>query len=230
MTEHPVVVETLDDIAGRLRTRFAAQSAARDAALVRSRELIRHCSQAIRAVHRQEFEVAGESLAMAWALVQELEGDLAQYPELYDAGYVQDALKEYAEAQAVDALVQRRPIPSPEELHVPSAPYLNGLAEAIGELRRHILDCLRRGTPEPCESLLASMDEIFAVLVSMDFPDALTGNLRRSTDVARGIMEKTRGDLTLAMQQRELERSLEAFEGRMRALSDRKGNNPGSPE
>jgi translin len=207
----------LEPIAARIHADFAARNAARDKALGQARELTRHCSLATRAVHRGDFPAADAVLAAAWQLVQSLECDLAPFPDLYYTGYVQDALKEYAEARTVRALVRAEPLPEPEALHVPYAAYLNGLAEAIGELRRFLLDSLRRGDDDHCEDVLAAMDEIYTVLVTMDFPDALTSNLRRSTDVARSIIEKTRGDLTYALQQRALQASLRDFERRISA-------------
>lgn len=208
-------IPNLDGIAARIRAELAVKNAARDKALGESRELIRHCSLAIRAIHRAEYAAADPLLAAAWDLVQALQGELAPHPDLYSAGYVQDALKEYAEARSVLSLVQGQPLPEPEEICVPSPAYLNGLAEAVGELRRYVLDSLRRGDDSRLEGILRSMDEIYTVLISMDYPDALTAGLRRTTDVTRGIIEKTRGDLTYAQQQRSLERSLHAFETRV---------------
>jgi translin len=208
-------IPNLDAIAARIRSELTVKSAARDKALGESRELIRHCSLAIRAIHRGEFAAAEPLLAAAWTLVLALQSDLATHPDLYSAGYVQDALKEYAEARSVLALVLGQPVPDPEAIRVPFPAYLNGLAEAVGELRRYVLDSLRRGDDSRLEGILRCMDEIYTVLVSMDYPDALTANLRRTTDVTRGIIEKTRGDLTYAQQQRSLERSLHAFELRV---------------
>jgi translin len=208
-------IPNLDAIAARIRSELTVKSAARDKALGESRELTRHCSLAIRAIHRAEFAAAEPFLAAAWSLVLTLQRDLAPHPDLYSAGYVQDALKEYAEARCVLALVLGQPVPDPVAIRVPSPAYLNGLAEAVGELRRYVLDSLRRGDDSRLEGILRNMDEIFTVLVSMDYPDALTANLRRTTDVTRGIIEKTRGDLTYAQQQRSLERSLHSFELRV---------------
>lgn len=208
-------ISNLDDIAARIRNELTVKNAARDKALGESRELIRHCSLAIRAIHRSEYTAAEPLLAAGWNLVQTLRSDLSPHPDLYSAGYVQDALKEYAEARSVLALVQGQPVPDPEQILVPSPAYLNGLAEAVGELRRFVLDSLRRGDHSRLEAILRSMDEIYTVLVTMDYPDALTANLRRTTDVTRGIIEKTRGDLTYAQQQRSLEQSLRDFESRV---------------
>jgi translin len=166
-------------------------------------------------VHRAEFAEAEKLLSQAGVLVNELETSLAVIPDVFFTGYVQDALKEFAEANVVYALVAGRPLPDPDAMHVQYASYLNALGEAVGELRRYILDALRQGKTERCEEILQRMDDIYSVMVTMDFPDAITGNLRRTTDVTRGIMEKTRGDLTFALRQDKLEKALAEFEKRM---------------
>jgi len=208
-------VNDLETIAEAIRARLVAKNAAREAALTMSRELVRHCANSIRAVHRGEFAAATQLLATAWGIVQQLAGDLAPHPDIYHAGYVQDALKEFAEAKLVYALVRGEPLPDPASLRLSDAAYLNGLGEATGELRRYILDALRRGQPARSEEILQAMDDIYGLLVAMDFPDAITGNLRRTTDVVRGIMEKTRGDLTYALRQQELEAALHDLEDKL---------------
>ena len=203
------------------RRQLEEKNAARERALSDSRELVRHCATSIRAVHRGEFDRATELRESARRLSDKLTADLAGHPDLYFTGYVQDAQKEYVEACATHALVTGEPLPSPEVLGVAVAPFLNGLAESVGELRRYILDQLRQGRLERSEEILRTMDEIYGVLVSLDYPDALTGGLRRSTDSVRGIMEKTRGDLTFALRQRDLERGLARFESRISSAADR---------
>jgi translin len=146
--------------------------------------------------------------------------DLAEHPDLYHAGYVQDALKELAEAHITYALVASRPLPSPEELNVPPAAYLNGLGEAMGELRRHILDVIRHGKVGRCERMLQVMEDVYSALVTVDYPDALTGRLRRTTDMVRGVLERTRGDLTVATRQETLRRALRKFETKVLSGAD----------
>jgi translin len=197
------------------REQLEAKNAARERALSDSRELVRFCATSIRAVHRGEFERAAELRCQAQALSEKLTADLAEHPDLFFTGYVQDAQKEYVEASVFTALVAQQPIPGPAELGVAVAPYLNGMSESVGELRRFILDQLRQGRLERADEILGKMDEIYGLLVTMDYPDALTGGLRRSTDSVRGIMEKTRGDLTFALRQRDLEQALAGFEQRV---------------
>lgn len=199
----------LEEIADRIRAEFDAQNDARDRALSQTRTLTRHCAHAIRAVHRMERENAANELDKAGKIVDMLCNTLKNdQPSLYFAGYTQDALKEYAEARIVYALVDSQPLPTPEDLELEPATYLRGLAEAVGELRRRILDILRGGHSMEAERLLKHMDDIYAVLVTMDYPDAVTYGLRRHTDICRGIIERTRGDITLSFRQHQLEKTI----------------------
>lgn len=209
----------LDAIAEQIHQDFEQRTAARDRALMQARTLTRHCAHAIRAIHRNEDDNAQQHLADAGALARALRQDLQVYPDLYHAGYTQDALKEYAEARLVFALAHDQDLPGFTELDLEPATYLQGLAEAAGELRRRCLDMLLHERPSEAQHMLDLMDDIFAVLVTMDYPDAITGGLRRLTDVARGIIERTRGDLTLSLRQERLELSLRRVEERLENTS-----------
>lgn len=189
----------LENIAERIRQNFDVRTAKRDEALKQARQLTRACSLAIRAVHRDDQEAMEGMLAEAQNLADRLREELKTHPDLFFAGYTQDALKEFVEANVTCALIQNQPLQTPEELGVEESTYLNGLAEVVGELRRRTLDILRSGYSEEAERLLGHMDEIYSVLVTMDFPDAITNGLRRQTDLARGILEKTRGDVTFSL-------------------------------
>ncbi len=209
-------MDNLDEIAERIRLEFDSQNEARDKALVQTRTLTRHCAHAIRAVHRLERDKANEELEAAGRIAHALSTTLKnEHPSFYFAGYTQDALKEYAEARIVSALVDNNGLPSPEDLDMEPATYLKGLSEAVGELRRRILDILREGHSSEAERLLKHMDEIYAVLVTMDYPDAVTYGLRRQTDIARSIIERTRGDLTLSFRQQQLEKTIRQAEANL---------------
>ena len=205
----------LEAIAEKIRLYFSAKDAARENALRLSREIIRYSANAIRAVHRQEEAAAEQLLISASTLIQGLANDVLQkHNDLLHAGFVHDAQKEFAEASTTLALVTEKSLPEPETLGVSYPAYLNGLGEAVGELRRYLLDSLRRNDLSRCEDLLAIMDDIYAVLITMDFPDGITYGLRRTTDAVRGILEKTRGDLTLVLRQKELEEQLKQISKR----------------
>jgi translin len=205
-------MDQLNEITERVRASFDARNSARDIALARARLLTRHCANAIRAVHRMEIEVAKQCLAEARELAYLLHSDLSNFPDLYYAGYSQDALKEYAEANITYALILNQPLPTPEELDIEYATYIQGLAETTGELRRRCLDILRSGHSDEAERLLILMDDIYTILVTMDYPDAITGGLRRLTDLARGVTERTRGDMTISLRQEQLEANLQRLE------------------
>jgi len=199
----------LSRISDDVRHRMDGRVAARERALPAARRSIRASANAIRAIHRGERDVAARLIDESRDCLREAQQAGQAEPEVFYAGFVQDAEKEYAEARLTDVLVGDEPVPGPEDLGVGLAPFLNGMAESIGEGRRAILDRLRRGEVREGERILSAMDEMFGVLVTMDYPDAVTGNLRRSTDVARSLVEKTRGDLTTSIVQENLRESLD---------------------
>jgi translin len=216
--------DILEEIERWARAEFEAKNAAREQALAHSRELTRTCANTIRAVHRRDYDQARTLLASARTLSERLAADLAAHPDLFFTGYVQDAQKEYVEATYTLCLLSGSAFPEPQSLGVAAAPFLNGLAETVGELRRFVLDKLRRGELDGSDALLQTMDDIYSLLVTIDYPDALTGGLRRTTDATRGILERTRGDLTFALRQRDLEESLARVEQTIRgALPGQQG-------
>ena len=205
-------VDALRSYAALAQGEFARHHGAREEALRLSREIIRGSANSIRASHRAEWERAEELAAGVRSLVRRLDAVREDHPKVFYGGFVEDALQEYVEAYATLALIRGAPLPGPADLGVESRPYLNGLADTTGEIRRHILDGLRRDDFARCEELLDVMDEVYTHLVSMDYPDAVTGGLRRRTDMVRGVLERTRGDLTMALRQRRLETRLAAIE------------------
>jgi translin len=204
-------VPGIDSIVSEANARLEEKNAARDRALADSRRVVRHAATGIRALHRGDYEAASRELAASREMVIATRRDLQNYPDLYWAGYVQDAQKEVAEASIAAAIVQGRDVPGPREIDVEDAPYLNGLAEAASEMRRYILDIIRRGDPEQmaeAERVLQIMDDVYTNLITVDFPDTITGGLRRTTDALRAVLERTRGDLTITLRQFELARAL----------------------
>lgn len=209
MDKKPRATENLEAIAEKIQRHLSTADTARENTLRLCREIIRHSANAIRAVHREEDDKAEQLIDSARALLRELHNDIPnQYSNLLHTGFVHDAQKEFAEASLTLAIVTGKSLPDPDALGIGYAAYLNGLGEAVGELRRYLLDSLRHNDLSRCEELLATMDDIYAVLVTMDFPDAITHGLRRTTDSVRGILEKTRGDLTLVLRQEQLENDL----------------------
>ena len=214
------MVANLEAIVERIVADWASKNGIRDVTLERSRQMIRHCANSIRATHRHEYDVAEALLSQARAGATEMCAEAEPYADIYYSGYVQDALKELAEAAISLALVQGLPVPEPEAIGVPYAAYLNGLGEAIGEMRRFALDAIRRDDVAEAERIMGIMDEAYGLLVTIDFPDTLTRGLRRTTDMVRGVTERTRGDLTTAVRQEKLQEALRAFEDRYSAPGD----------
>ncbi|HET6445380.1 MAG TPA: haloacid dehalogenase [candidate division Zixibacteria bacterium] len=207
--------EQLDQAADSIRSDFEEVNTARDKAYQRSRKLVAMCARAIRAVHRDEWQLADEIITEAREAAEALVAGVDSYPYLYYAGYTQDALKEFVEANLTYALVRDLPMPSRDELSVEGNTWLNGMAEAATELRRRILDIIRHGHSDEAERLLDAMDEIYSVLVTFDFNDSITGGLRRRTDTVRAVLERTRGDMTTSFRQAELAQALEALESKI---------------
>ena len=188
---------------------LTARHRAREQALGISRQVIRNSANAIRAVHRSDFDEARRLIAEAANRLDETRKIRVENPEIYYAGFLSDARKEFTEANITLAVISGADIPDAASLNMDPPAYLNGMAEVIGELRRYILDALRRDDTSRCEELMELMDEIYGILVTVDFPEAVTGGLRHNTDAMRGVLERTRGDLTISLQQRRLERRLE---------------------
>jgi translin len=199
----------LSSLSERLSARLDAATSAREKGLSASREAIRYCGNAIRALHRYEYDVATDLLSQADGKIAAARHALAEFPDLLNAGFIHDAEKELAEGRITYALVTNESFPSPEDIGIDHSAFLKGMAESIGELRRHILDLMRKGDLKRCEELLQAMDDMYFVLVSMDYPDGVTHGLRRLTDIARSIIERTRGDFTTSSIQSSLRDALE---------------------
>lgn len=201
--------EQLSAIGDQILARLEATNAARERALGESRQIVRLCANCIRASHRGDTATGNRLANEARDRLAALATILRDQPAIYWAGYVQDAQKEFVEARVFLAWTSGTPLPSPDELNVADAVYLNGLGEAASELRRYALDRLRAGDVPPAEWALVTMDDVYSLLVTVDFPDAVTNGLRRTTDMVRGVLERTRGDVTVTVRQQALERALE---------------------
>lgn len=192
-----------------VRADLDAKFAARELALKNCRRIIQGSSKAIRALHRGERSLAEELMVEVRDLIAEAEAPLSQHQDIYHAGFFYDAVKEYAEAEATAALLYGTPLPLPSDLGVHSVPYLKGLGEAVGEQRRRLLDQLRTGHLVEAETTFAAMESIHDLLTSLDYPDGMTHGLRRTTDIARSLIERSRADLTTTIVQERLRTQLE---------------------
>jgi translin len=204
-----------DKLTDRAHQDFEARHQVRENALKQTRKLTRFAANAIRAIHRGERDTAEENMREAETIVAGLLDSLKDFPEFYFSGYTQDSLKEYIEARLTINLLEDKPLPMPEEMGMEYSTYLRGMAETIGEMRRRCLDILRQGYSDEAERLLDVMDEIYAMLVTIDYPDAITYGLRRQTDLVRGIIERTRADLTMSLREQHMQQALKDFEKRI---------------
>ena len=209
----------LEEISALIRENFEAKDRVREDGLKISREIVRECRTATFALHGQDFEKANRSIKVAGKALEKLEVLFEGHADIYHAGFVEHAQQEYSEVSVLSSLLKEegetKKIPSPEELKVEYAAYLNGLGDVVGELRRHVLDLIRKESFEKAEIFLGIMENIHAVLMDFDYPDAITRGLRRKTDVSRALIEKTRGDVVNAIGQKKLETAMRNLESRL---------------
>lgn len=206
----------ISEITDRIRNDFKKKDAAREAALVISRDVVRECRTAMFSIHKGEFDSASLLIKSSGKLLRNMNSLLENYPDLYHSGFVEHAQQEFVECTVVYTLLHNNAdidnIPEPEELNVEHAAYLNGLGDVSGELRRHILNLIRKDRQEEGEKYLLAMETIHTCLMVFDFPDAMIRGLRHKTDTTRSLIERTRGDLTTAMRQQKLEKAMKEFE------------------
>ena len=202
---------------------FGQRHDARERGLRISRQVIRLSANAIRAVHRGEFQLAKDLIAEGKSILMESVPILQTNPEIYHAGFLVDARKEFSEANITLALLSGDVLPQPDDIGVDVTAYLKGLGDAAGEMRRYILDSLRKDHWDRCEEIMEVLDELYSLLTTIDFPEGVTGGLRRTTDMVRGTLERTRGDFTMALRQRSLERKLASWED---SAQNKSGANP----
>lgn len=208
----------INEIAAEIQQDFEAKDKAREIGLSLSREVVRTCGTAIRHIHRGDIEKAAMLLEDARGALEDIDLQLADHPDIYYSGFVEHAQQEFVECAVVHQLLTKEnnndTLPSPQELGVTYAAYLNGLGDVVGELRRHILDLIRQDIPQDGDQFLDIMDDMYSTLMMFDYPDAITRGLRRKSDVARSLIERTRGDLTNAIRQQKLEQTMKKFESR----------------
>lgn len=206
----------IEEICDGIRARFDAMDEAREKSLALSRKIIRNSGDAIKAIHREEWGQSRKLIAETRDLVLQVNDLLRDFPDLYYSGYVGNAQTEYTEVSILNAILNGESIPSPDLLSVDYAAYLSGVGDTVGELRRHILDLIRKGRPEEGEKYLELMDELYTQMMSFDYPDAITHGLRKKSDVARSLIERTRGEITNALQIKDLKEAMRGFEQKIK--------------
>ncbi len=202
--DEPVETTDLESIINRIVDYLDEKYRLRELALSLSREIVRLSGQAIRLIHRQDFDNATIKIEEARIRVEDINEKIREHPEFSDKGFISSAFQEYAEAGLLFSIIKDNRFISYEKLGVPCVPYVLGLGDLVGELRRHVLDSIRRGEIEKAENMVDLMEEVYVTLMAIDYPDALTSGLRHKRDVARSLVERTRGDITLALQNQQL--------------------------
>lgn len=198
----------IPDLSEGVRSVLDARFEAREKAITESRKAIRAAANGIRALHRSDWDDAEELISECGSRLDGIVGALSENPELLSHGVVHDAAKEYAEARITQAVFTESEIPSFEELNIDPVAFLHGLGEAVGEMRRRMLDLLRAEQLPEAETLLEDMDAIVDQLAQIDYPDGMTHGLRRTTDVSRSLVERSRSDLTATVVQERLRQDL----------------------
>ena len=201
-------MEKLDKVGSRIKRSLDNKDKSREKGLPLTRKVIRFSSEIIKMAHRGQLQESRTLLEEAGKILREAQKSLEKYPDIYYGGFLQSAEKEYAEATITLALIKKQSLPSPEVLKIGETSYLRGMGEAIGEMRRYILDSIRKDKLSDCERLLGLMDEMYYFLFSFDYPEPLVKGLRRTVDSARGLIERTRADVTNAVCQKRLEEKL----------------------
>ncbi|MEZ5334196.1 MAG: haloacid dehalogenase [Methanolobus sp.] len=203
------MITMINSISCMIKDNFEEKDKARESALAISRDVVRNCRTAMYKIHNRNFNAALLSIEKAKEMLDQIDAGLLNHPDIYYSGFLEHAQQEYVECVVIYNILSTNTetkLPDPEELKVSDVAYLNGLGDVSGELRRHILDLIRKDNPDEGETYLQLMEEIYNCLMMFDYPDSMTHGLRRKTDVTRSIIEKTRGDLTNAIRQQKLEK------------------------
>jgi translin len=207
---------TLKSILKEVKKELAEKDSVRENAQQSMRKATSLSKQAILLVHQKRQEEAKKLVESAKKLISELQGSAKEHPSIIYSGMFSAALQEYSEANILLGLIQEARFVTPKEIKVPAADYVLGLADVIGEYRRLALDALREGEAAKGEECLKIMDEIYIELMAMDEAYMLVPGLRRKCDVARRIIETTRGDITQEVRRNALEDYLKQFEKEQR--------------
>ncbi len=206
----------IGEISSRIKDKLEEKDKVRENTIIISRNIVRNCRSAMYNLHRNKMDEAKSLIMDTSEMLEKTHFLRNDHPDIYYSGFLEHAQQEFTECMIVYSILSNKKenllIPGPDELCVSEIAYLNGLGDVSGELRRHILDLIRAGTPEKGEVHLQLMEKIANCLMMFDYPDAMTHGLRHKTDITRSIIEKTRGDLTNAMRQQKLEKAMKDFE------------------
>ena len=201
-------LETLRSILKEVKEELIQKDEVRENAQKKMRKATSLSKQAILLMHQKKFDKAGKSIKNAKEIISKLQISAKEYPDIIYSGMFSAALQEYAEANIFQGLIKEARFVTPNEINVPALDYVLGLADVIGEYRRLVLDALREGEVKKGEEGLKIMDDSYIELMAMDEAYMLVPGLRRKCDMARRIIETTRGDVTQEVRRKALENRL----------------------
>jgi translin len=207
---------TLKNILTKIREELQEKEKMREEAQKNMRQATSLSKQAILQIHQKKPKQAQTLLAQAKQIITKLWQTSQKHPNIIYTGMFSAAQQEYAEANIFLKLTQENKFPTPTQINVTPTDYTLGLADVIGEYRRHVLDQLRTGSARKAENSLRTMDQIYIQLMALDESYMLVNGLRRKCDVARKIIEITRGDITQEIRRNQLEQQLKRLENKIK--------------
>ena len=202
-------MQKLEEIANKIEDYLGEKNQVREVALRKAREIIKKSSGIIQTIHKCK-ESERDIITLKKNGI-ELKNMVQSHLDLYYSGFVENAYMEMCEAVILYSIIKNQPLPTIEELEVTSSSYLLGIGDVIGELRRIVLDSLRKGEIEKASNYLDIMEDLYLILMRFNYPNAIV-NIRRKQDIARGLLEKTRGEVAFAFRGKSLEEKIAKLE------------------
>jgi len=212
-------MKNLNKIVDKIEKSIDDKDKIREQALKNSREIIINCRKAIQSIHQKQIKKAKENINTASETLQKLNQITKNYPELYHAGFVENAAQELVEAHCFLNIKQGKDLPDPDDINTTYSSYLMGLCDLVGELRRTALDSIRQGKPKKADKCLDMMEEIYDVIIRFDYPSGLIP-IKKKQDMVRGMIEKTRGELAVASCERRIEYRTDEFRGMLDSVGN----------
>ena len=214
-------MKNLDKIVDKIEKSIDDKDKIREQALRTSREIIIGCRKAIQCIHQNLMKDAKNNIRKSSTKLQKLYELTANHPELYHAGFVENAAQELVEANCLYSVMRGKDLPDPDELQTTYSSYLLGLCDLVGELRRTALDSIRTGKAKKADNYLSMMEEIYDVIIRFDYPSGLIP-IKKKQDMVRNLIERTRGELAVASCERRIEYRTDEFRGMLDKINGNK--------
>ena len=205
-------MNNLEDIISKIQVYIDDKDSIRETSLKYARTVIIHCRKAIQLIHQHKMQQAEELIKKASATLAELYDVTKDHADLSKAGYVENAAQEFVEAQCFYNILHHEALPDPDAIQTTYTAYLMGLCDVVGELRRKALDMVLAGEQKDAQQYLVIMEDIYAAILRFDYPSSLIP-IKRKQDIARNLIEKTRGELAVASCEQRIEYRTDEFRG-----------------